>query len=155
MYKLPVSVLVVIYTPDLHVLLLERADHPGYWQSVTGSQNHDETLQQTARREITEETGLNPSSYTLSDWKTENRYEIFKEWRWRYAPDVTHNTEHVFSLCIPNKIPIVTTPEEHLSHDWLPWREAANKVFSWSNAAAIRNLPQHIDKTNTFSLLPT
>ena len=63
MYKIPVSVLVVIHTPDMQVLLLERADHPGYWQSVTGSQNQGETLVQTAVREVAEETGLDATRY--------------------------------------------------------------------------------------------
>lgn len=155
MYKIPVSVLVVIHTTDLQVLLLERADHPGYWQSVTGSQNDGETFQQTALREIKEETGLNPFEYQLSDWETENRYEIFKEWRWRYAPGVTHNTEHVFSLCLPEKKPITIAPKEHLSYLWLPSQLAADKVFSWSNAEAIRNLPRHQNDIHPYSLSPT
>ncbi|MCB1948334.1 MAG: dihydroneopterin triphosphate diphosphatase [Burkholderiales bacterium] len=155
MYKLPVSVLVVIHTLDLDVLLLERTGHPGYWQSVTGSQHHGESLRQTALREIREETGLNPCDYPLSDWETEYRYEIFKEWRWRYAPDITHNTEHVFSLCLPEKEAITIAPEEHLNYLWLPWRKAADKVFSWSNAETIRNLPQHLSEMDEFSLLPT
>ncbi len=155
MYKLPVSVLVIIHTSDLDVLLLERTDHPGYWQSVTGSQQPGETLQQTALREITEETGLEPLNCRLSDWKMHNRYEIFQEWRWRYAPDTTHNTEHVFSLCLSDREPIQVTPEEHLNSLWLPWRQAADKVFSWSNAEAIRNLPQHKNEIETYALLST
>ena len=50
-YKRPVSVLVVMYTPALDVLLLERAKHLVYWQSVTGSQEEGEVLIETARRE--------------------------------------------------------------------------------------------------------
>ena len=101
MYKTPISVLVVIYTNDLQVLLLERADHPGYWQSITGSQDPGETLYQTAVREVFEETGLNALAYELQDWQIANQYEIYEEWRWRYAPGVTVNTEHVFGLCLP------------------------------------------------------
>tara|TARA_R110002073_G_scaffold309435_2_gene479682 strand:+ start:500 stop:955 length:456 start_codon:yes stop_codon:yes gene_type:complete len=141
MFKTPVSVLVIIYTPDLQVLLLERADHPGYWQSVTGSQHHDETLIQTAQREISEETSLNALSYPLTDWHIKNQYEIFQEWRWRYASTVTHNTEHVFGLLISEPEPINVTTREHLGFIWLPWQQAAEKVFSWSNAQAIINLP--------------
>lgn len=141
MHKIPVSVLVVIYTPDLQVLLLERADHPGYWQSVTGSQNHGETLQQTAIREVAEETGLNAACYTLTDWHIKNQYEIYEEWRWRYAPGVTHNTEHVFGLCLPEFKPITIATREHLGYMWLPWQQAAEKVFSSSNAEAILRLP--------------
>jgi dATP pyrophosphohydrolase len=143
-YKIPVSVLVVVHTPDLQVLLLERADHPGFWQSVTGSQDEGETLAQTAARELREETGLDAARYGLSDWRKQNQYEIYKRWRHRYAPGVTHNTEHVFSLLVPQPLPVTLAPREHLRYEWLAWREAANKAFSWSNAEAIRELPQRI-----------
>lgn len=139
-YKKPVSVLVVIYTADLQVLLLERADHPGYWQSVTGSQDEGETLFDTATREVKEETGLDAENFELTNWHIQNQYEIFQEWRWRYPPGVTHNTEYVFGLKVPGVIPITIAAREHLNSIWLPWQEAAEKVFSWSNAQAIRRL---------------
>lgn len=142
MYKIPVSVLVVIHTADLQVLLLERADHPGYWQSVTGSQDPGETLIQTAAREVFEETGLQAADYALTDWQTENRYEIYEEWRWRYGPGVRFNTEHVFGLCLPGIVPIRIAAREHLNFMWLPWQQAVDKVFSSSNADAIRHLPE-------------
>lgn len=139
-FKIPISVLVVVYTTNRDVLLLERSDHPGYWQSITGSQNPDESLWQTAVREIKEETGLIADQFELIDWRLQNQYEIFLEWRWRYAPGVTHNTEHVFGLELPKIMPISIASREHLSFIWLPWHEAAKKVFSWSNAEAIRML---------------
>jgi dihydroneopterin triphosphate diphosphatase len=141
-YKLPVSVLVVIHTIDLQVLLLERADRPGFWQSVTGSQDAGETLRETARREVFEETGLATESFDLVDWRRENRYEIYQRWRGRYAPGITHNTEHVFGLRVPGVVPVTLAAREHLQFMWVPWRDAADRVFSWSNAAAIRELPQ-------------
>ena len=140
-YKKPVSVLVVIHTAELDVLLLERADRPGFWQSVTGSQDAGETLAQTARREVFEETGFDTDSFELTDWRKENRYEIYLRWRGRYAPGITHNTEHVFGLRLPRILPVTLAVREHLQYAWLPWRDAADKVFSWSNAAAIRELP--------------
>lgn len=143
-YKLPVSVLVVVHTPALQVLLLERADRPGFWQSVTGSQDEGETLEQTAVREIREETGLEAGRYRLLDWNQRNRYEIYHRWRHRYAPGVTHNLEHVFGLQLPAPIAVTLAPKEHVRHEWLPWHEAADKVFSWSNAEAIRELPQRL-----------
>lgn len=141
-HKLPVSVLVVVHTPALEVLLLERADRPGFWQSVTGSQNEGETLRETAVRELREETGLDAARYELTDWRRQNRYEIYRRWRSRYAPGVTHNTEHVFGLRVPQSLEIALQPREHLRHEWLPWQAAAETVFSWSNAEAIRELPQ-------------
>jgi dATP pyrophosphohydrolase len=143
-YKIPVSVLVVIHTQDLQVLLLERADRPGFWQSVTGSQDEGETLVQTAQREVAEETGLDASRFVLIDWRKQNRFEIFERWRGRYAPGVTHNTEHVFSLRVPYALPVTLAAREHLQYEWLPWREAVDKVFSWSNADAIRELQRRV-----------
>lgn len=142
-YKIPRSVLVVVYATDLQVLLLERADHPGFWQSVTGSQDEGETLEQTAVREIAEETGLNAWTYRLRDWGFSNEFEIFEEWRWRYAPGVTRNTERVFGLLVPEPVPVRVSPREHLRYEWLPYDRAIDKVFSWSNAAALKALPVH------------
>ena len=148
-YKTPISVLVVVYTPDLDVLMLERADRPGFWQSVTGSQDAGETLAQTAAREVAEETGIDVSQYGLIDWATQNRYEIYPQWRHRYAPGITHNTEHVFGLEVPREVPVTLAPREHLAYAWLPWREAAERAFSWSNVEAIRQLPDRVKTTGT------
>lgn len=140
--KQPVSVLVVIHTTTLDVLLLERAAHPGYWQSVTGSREAQENLLETARREVAEETGITLPPEHFTDWQLTNTFEIFPEWRHRYAPDVTKNVEHVFSLCLPERIDIMTSPDEHRAWQWLPWTEAAERCFSWSNRDAILMLPQ-------------
>ena len=68
-HKIPVSVLVVIHTLDLHVLVMERADHPGFWQSVTGSCDAlDEPLTDTAHREVLEETGIDSARPHPPDW---------------------------------------------------------------------------------------
>lgn len=141
-YKQPVSALVVIYTSALEVLLLERADHPGYWQSVTGSQDEGESIDRTAVREALEETGLDAREYRLTDWQKQNVYEIYPVWQHRYPPGTTHNTEHVFGLELPGRQPVRVSPREHLSYMWLPWHEAAVKVFSPSNRAAILQLPE-------------
>jgi dATP pyrophosphohydrolase len=140
-HKIPVSVLVVIHTADGQVLLMERADAPGLWQSVTGSQDAGETLTQTAIREVREETGLDAGQFALTDWGIETRFEIYERWRHRYAPGVTHNTEHVFGLCLPGALPVTLAPREHLRYRWLPREAAAETCFSPSNAAAIRRLP--------------
>lgn len=146
-FKIPESVLVVIYTDDLDVLLIERAQQPGFWQSVTGSKDTpDEPLTETAAREVWEETGIQVGSpglplSALRDWAQRNVYEIYPIWRHRYAPGVTHNTEHVFGLKVAPGIPIQLSAREHRAHQWLPWREAAAQCFSPSNAQAILQLP--------------
>ena len=142
--KIPVSTLVVIHTGALEVLLLERADHPGFWQSVTGGQHPGEELRDTAIREVAEETGLDALRYELKAWNLQNVFEIYPLWRHRYAAGVTHNTEHVFGLRLPHAMPVMLSPREHLRYEWLPWREAAERVFSWSNRRAILALPERI-----------
>ncbi len=145
-YKQPVSVLVVIYTAALEVLLLERGDHPGYWQSVTGSREAGETLLETAIREVREETGLDATRHKLTDWQSQNVYEIYPQWRHRYAPHTTHNTEHVFGLELPHPVAVQLSPREHLKYQWLAWQDAAATVFSPSNRAAILELPARVHR---------
>jgi dATP pyrophosphohydrolase len=140
--KLPVSVLVVIHTPLLEVLLLERAARPGFWQSVTGSlESLDETTRAAAQREVREETGIDAAAQALVDWRIAHAFEIYAHWRSRFAPGTTHNTEHVFSLELPARAGVRLAPDEHRAQRWLPWREAALACFSWSNRDAIRMLP--------------
>jgi dihydroneopterin triphosphate diphosphatase len=146
--KIPVSTLVVIHTTALDVLLLERADHPGYWQSVTGSQHEGESLRDTAIREVGEETGIDATRYGLSEWNLQNVFEIYPVWRHRYAAGVTHNTEHVFGLELPEPVAVRVAPREHLAAAWLPWREAAERCFSWSNRRAILMLPERTRRTS-------
>jgi dATP pyrophosphohydrolase len=145
--KIPRSVLVVIHTPALQVLLIERADRPGFWQSVTGSLDApDEDLAAAAAREVAEETGIEACGpgARLHDWGLSNVYEIYPRWRHRYAPGVTHNTEHVFGLTVPEGTPVRLNPREHLALQWLPWREAADRCFSPSNAEAVLMLPRFV-----------
>jgi dihydroneopterin triphosphate diphosphatase len=141
--KIPVSVLVVVHTAALEVLLLERASHPGYWQSVTGSLDRlDEPLEAAAAREVLEETGIEASSGRLQRWPAASRFEIYAQWRHRFAPGVTHNVEHFFSLELRAPAPVRLAPAEHLAFAWLPWRDAAERCFSWSNRDAIRMLAE-------------
>ena len=136
--KLPRSVLVVVHTASLEVLLLERASRAGFWQSVTGSLDHlDEPLTAAAGREVSEETGIDVAQGTLTAWPLANTFEIYARWRHRFAPGVTHNTEHVFGLELDTRLPVRMSPQEHTAFAWLPWREAAQKCFSWSNRDAI------------------
>lgn len=140
MYKTPVSALVLIYTRDLQVLIMERADKAGFWQSVTGSIEGNETPYEAAVREVYEETGLDATQFTLVDWQCSNVYEIYPHWRYRYAPGVTHNTEHLFGLELPAPIAVQLEPNEHVKYEWIDWREAAKRVFSWTNVDALKKL---------------
>lgn len=142
-YKQPVSVLVIIYDDQQRILLLQRTDHPEFWQSVTGSREEHEAMTQTALREVFEETGIQASPAQLQDWHHVNQYEIYPHWRYRYAPGVTHNTEHVFSLCIPADSNIKLSAREHLQAQWYDLPTAITKVFSPSNRAALIQLPQY------------
>jgi dATP pyrophosphohydrolase len=136
--KLPLSVLVVVHTAQLEVLLLERALRPGYWQSVTGSLNDvQEALEQAATREVHEETGIDARMGRLERWNVMYTFEIYRQWRHRFAPGVIHNAEHVFALRLPARAPVRLAADEHVAYTWLPWREAAAKCFSWSNRDAI------------------
>ena len=146
--KIPESVLVVIHSAELDVLLLERADAPGFWQSVTGSKDSaGESLVDTCVREVAEETGIVIGSpavplANLVDWQLENVYDIYPQWQHRYAEGVTRNTEHVFGLRVPRDTPVRPAPGEHLRFEWLDWRAAADRCFSSSNAEAILQLPR-------------
>jgi dATP pyrophosphohydrolase len=145
-YKLPQSVLVVIYTPSGQVLLIRRAD-AGTWQSVTGSKDFvDEDWADTAVREVHEETGIDARhpQCQLQDWELENVYDIYPAWRLRYAPEVSRNTERVFGLRVPQKLPITLSPDEHTEWQWQPWQDAADQCFSPSNAEAILMLPRFL-----------
>jgi dihydroneopterin triphosphate diphosphatase len=146
-YKQPISVLVLIHTPDLQVLLLDRVDKRGFWQSVTGSIEGEETLRETAIREVQEETGLDAERYNLADWQLSNVYEIYPHWRYRYAAGVTENTEHLFGLELPAPLSVTLNPREHVAYEWVDWREAAKKVFSWTNVEALKTLGHQYGQT--------
>ena len=144
-FKIPESVLVVIHTPERVVLLIERIDHPGFWQSVTGSKDFpDESLVDAAVREVWEETGIQADASQLKDWAVSNVYDIYPAWQHRYAPGITRNTEHVFSLCVPSGTQITLSPTEHTAFQWLPYRAAADACYSPSNAEAILMLPRFL-----------
>ena len=141
-FKKPISSLVLIYTEDFKVLLMERADKKAFWQSVTGSLEENETPIEAAAREVFEETGVNTNQYLLEDWHLSHVYEIYAHWRYRYAPDITHNTEHIFGLKLPSVIPVQLSEHEHVQHLWVDWKEAIDKVFSWTNVEAIKKLAE-------------
>ena len=142
-YKRPESVLVVVYTGTGKVLLLRRADHPEFWQSITGSMEWtDATPVDTAVRELREETGIQATAPQLRDWHIQQRYVLFPQWRHKYAPEISENTEHFFSLELAQEISIVVSPSEHCEYLWVPFGQALEQVFSWTNRDALRMLMQ-------------
>ena len=142
-FKIPESVLVVIHTAELKTLVLERVDHPGFWQSVTGSlADQHEPLGAACSREVEEETGWRAAAADFDDWRIEHDYQIYPQWRHRYAPGVTRNREHVFGLCVAQPFEVRMAAREHTQWRWLDWREAADACFSWTNAQAIRMLAE-------------
>lgn len=138
--KVPVSALVLIHTADLDVLIMERADKAGFWQSVTGSIEAGETPYDAAVREVKEETGLDALAFDFQDWQVNNTYEIYPHWRYRYADGVTENVEHQFGLLLPKAQAVTLAPNEHVRYEWVNWREAAQRVFSWTNVDALQRL---------------
>jgi len=139
--KIPISVLVVIYKSNRDVLLIERADREGFWQSVTGSLDApNENLDEAATREVFEETGISVDQLpkeALQNMHHQIEYEIYPAWRFRYAEGITKNTEHWFALQVPEDTPIKLAPREHVAFQWLPFEEAAKRCFSPSNGEAI------------------
>lgn len=140
LYKIPISILVVIYSKQFSTLLLHRADKKNYWQSVTGSIEGIESPNEAAKREVLEETGIKVDMHSLQDWKLNHQYQIYPHWRHRYAPNIMHNTEHIFGLELSEEISIKLSPSEHTDFEWVNIDDAKKRVFSWTNVIALEKL---------------
>lgn len=136
--KIPRSVLVLIHTPGLEILLLERVAPTGFWQSVTGSQEPGESLLDTATREVAEETGLQADPGQMVDWRLANRFALPAAALPRYPEGVRHNVEWVFSYPVAEAFAPRLAPREHVAAQWLPWPAAWERASSWTNRDAIR-----------------
>ncbi len=135
-FKRPESVLVLICTRDGRVLLLERTEPRGFWQSVTGSLAWGEGALSAARRELREETGFDPRG--LMDLRRGARFPIRGPWRKRYAPGVYSNREHWFVLVLDRARKPVLSPSEHRRWQWLPRARAMRLATSYTNRRAIQ-----------------
>jgi dATP pyrophosphohydrolase len=135
-WKRPESVLVLIYTRGGEVLLLERRQPAGYWQSVTGSLEWEEPADAAAVREVREETGLEVGD-CLVDCHHTSRFEIIPPWRSRYAPTDNTNTEHVFRVEYSARPAICINLSEHGRYRWLERAEALALASSRTNREAI------------------
>ncbi|MEL0102657.1 MAG: dihydroneopterin triphosphate diphosphatase [Gammaproteobacteria bacterium] len=138
MKKIPISVLVLIYTKNKDILILKKNNDKDMWQSVTGSINDGESVDDAAKREVYEETGLNADN--IINCNKQYIFEIYEMWRYKYDDNVTHNTEHVFLLELDERKDIVIDKEEHVSYEWTSRVKAAEKVFSHTNRQAIFDL---------------
>ncbi|MDH2999410.1 dihydroneopterin triphosphate diphosphatase [Chelonobacter oris] len=137
-FKRPESVLIVVYAVDSRrVLMLRRNDDSAFWQSVSGSLEPDETALQAAEREVAEELGISivRQNLTLVDCKKSIDFEIFPQFRHKYAANITHCHEHWFLLPLPNECKVRLT--EHSDYRWFSPESAVKLTKSWNNALAI------------------
>ena len=139
--------MVVVHDKELNILLLERADHKDFWQSVTGSIDFiKEDLFDAAKRELKEETGMVVANKNWLNWGFSRDFKIFSHWKHRYDENVEFNSEHIFSVCVDPNNDIILSPREHVDFRWMFWREAADACFSSTNAIAIKELPARFKK---------
>ena len=137
-YRRPESVLIVIYTVGGEFLLLERRRPPGFWQSVTGSLEWGEHADSAARREVFEETGITQGVLVNLQWT--QVYDILPSFGKVYAPGITRNLEHGFSLRLLQRVPVSLSDTEHVQFRWESGVDAVARVSSDTNRAVIERL---------------
>jgi dATP pyrophosphohydrolase len=135
----PESVLVIVHTDDARVLLLKRKAPFEFWQSVTGSLDDREVPAECARRELMEETGLDPRD-NLVDSGVSRVFTIDLRWLDRYSPGVTENREYEWRLALPEPVDITIDGAEHSAWRWVDIDHAIDSVWSWTNKAALEAL---------------
>ena len=137
-YRRPESVLIVIYTDGGEYLLLERRRPPGFWQSVTGSLEWGEVADTAARREVVEETGITQGVLVNLQWT--QVYEILPAFGKVYAPGITRNLEHAFSLRLTQRVAVTLSDSEHVQYRWASGSDAVETASSSTNRAVIEQL---------------
>jgi dihydroneopterin triphosphate diphosphatase len=137
-YRRPESVLIVIYTNGGEFLLLERRRPPGFWQSVTGSLEWGEFADAAARREVVEETGITQGVLVNLQWT--QVYDVLPAFGKVYAPGITRNLEHAFSLRLAQRVPVTLSDSEHVQCRWTSGLDAVATASSSTNRAVIEQL---------------
>jgi len=137
-YRRPESVLIVIYTDGGEFLLMERRRPAGFWQSVTGSLEWGELADSAARREVVEETGITQGVLVNLQWT--QVYEILRAFGKVYAPGITRNLEHAFSLRLAQRVPVTLSASEHVQFRWAGGADAVETASSSTNRAVIEQL---------------
>ena len=138
-YRIPISVLVVVHTDDAQVLLLRRAEPFDFWQSITGSLQIGEDHADAAKRELLEETGLTDEG-ELQYSGVNRQFVIDSRWRDRFEPGTVENVEFEWHYRVATPVEITICDDEHSEYCWLPMADAAKKVWSWTNRAALKGL---------------
>ena len=137
-YRRPESVLVVVHT-DSEALLLYREAPFEFWQSVTGSLLPHESHAVAAARELREETGLSDGGHLMCTGVS-RLFEIDHRWRNRFGPGVTDNLEYEYRYKLPGRVEITLDESEHSAIEWVALADAVDRVWSWTNKAALRDL---------------
>ena len=142
-YKNPNSILLIIFTTKFKVLLLKKNSKRDLWQSVTGSMELGENPYDTALRELQEETGINKQRSDLIFDDLSHKFMIYSEWIDRYKESTYSNKEYIFSLKLNDEVSVKLS-KEHSSYKWVDLNEAIHLVFSWTNKAALKAIPNFI-----------
>ena len=142
-YKNPNSILLIIFTTKFKVLLLKKNYKRDLWQSVTGSIELGEDPYDTALRELQEETGINKQKSDLIFDDLSHKFMIYSEWIDRYEESTYSNKEYIFSLKLNDEVSVKLS-REHSSYKWVDLNDAIHLVFSWTNKAALKAIPNFI-----------
>ena len=110
-------------------LLLKRTESRGaVWQGVTGRVEANEGIAKAARRELAEETSLDPLA--VKDLQFSFSYTVKDEWRYLYSEKVEQITVHTFAALVETDQDPIMDPQEH--DQWL-WCDIvkAMELIDW------------------------
>jgi len=147
--RLPIQVAIYIVRPiengGHEYLMLHRVlPRLSFWQPVTGGVESGETIEQTARRELAEETGfppddLRPVGFTYSfppDEFFKNVYET--------PPDEI--VVHVFVARVPSGAEPKIDAVEHDEYQWCSYDQALDLLHWWDDKESIKQVAAFLNK---------